>query len=197
GTLTYLAVPSMAQGDIFYADTATSIARLGAGTSGNYLKTQGAAANPVWTTPALNAALYIDNSIINSTGAGTLKVYTMPVNTIGGTGALRITQVGAVGSAANAVLGLRVGAVTVGQFPQLNDIGTGQITVTIQGINSTNQRYQSLAYIFGTATIGTSMRKVMSGTLTLNVDSAWVIDSTCGGVGPVADHLLLVEKLMN
>lgn len=40
-----------AQGDIAYASAAGVWARLAPGTSGYYLKTQGAAANPVWAVP--------------------------------------------------------------------------------------------------------------------------------------------------
>lgn len=40
-----------AQGDIFYRG-ASGIARLAAGTSGQFLKTQGAGANPAWATPS-------------------------------------------------------------------------------------------------------------------------------------------------
>ena len=54
-----IVVPSEAQGDILYRN-ASGWVRLGAGTSGYFLKTQGAAANPVW---ALN------------TGAGVLGSY--------------------------------------------------------------------------------------------------------------------------
>ena len=43
-----LTVGSQAQGDILYASSATAWTRLAAGTSGYFLKTQGAAANPVW-----------------------------------------------------------------------------------------------------------------------------------------------------
>lgn len=39
---------SQAQGDILYASSASALARLGAGTSGQFLKTQGAGANPTW-----------------------------------------------------------------------------------------------------------------------------------------------------
>lgn len=45
-----LTIASQAQGDLIYADSATTFARLGAGTSGQYLKTQGAAANPIWAS---------------------------------------------------------------------------------------------------------------------------------------------------
>jgi len=45
-----LTVSSQAQGDILYASGASTFARLGAGTSGQILKTNGAAANPAWAT---------------------------------------------------------------------------------------------------------------------------------------------------
>lgn len=38
----------IAQGDIFYVDASGNIVRLAAGTNGHFLKTQGAAANPIW-----------------------------------------------------------------------------------------------------------------------------------------------------
>jgi len=41
---------SIAQGDIFYVDVSGNIVRLGAGTNGHFLKTQGAAANPIWAS---------------------------------------------------------------------------------------------------------------------------------------------------
>ena len=46
--LATMVIASQAQGDIFYAASATAIARLGAGTSGYVLRTQGPAANPIW-----------------------------------------------------------------------------------------------------------------------------------------------------
>jgi hypothetical protein len=44
-------IASVVQGDILYYN-GTSWTRLGPGTSGEFLKTQGAGANPVWATPA-------------------------------------------------------------------------------------------------------------------------------------------------
>lgn len=49
GAFTTLKVGTTNQGDILY-DNATSFIRLTPGTSGQFLKTQGAAANPVWAT---------------------------------------------------------------------------------------------------------------------------------------------------
>jgi len=44
-------IPSgIAQGDIFYVDGSGNVVRLAAGTSGQYLRTQGAGANPVWAS---------------------------------------------------------------------------------------------------------------------------------------------------
>lgn len=45
-----LTIASQAQGDIIYASSGSAFARLGAGTSGQFLQTLGAAANPVWAT---------------------------------------------------------------------------------------------------------------------------------------------------
>ena len=44
-------ITSTAQGDIYY-NNGSAIARLGAGTSGQFLKTQGTGANPVWADSA-------------------------------------------------------------------------------------------------------------------------------------------------
>lgn len=53
---TSLKVTSQAQGDVIYASSATAWARLAPGTSGQFLKTQGAAANPIWATVTEGAA---------------------------------------------------------------------------------------------------------------------------------------------
>lgn len=45
-------VGSDAHGDIYFRNTSGVLARLAPGTSGKYLKTQGAAADPMWDTPA-------------------------------------------------------------------------------------------------------------------------------------------------
>ena len=44
---------SATQGDILYASAADTLAKLAAGTSGYYLKTQGAGANPIWSLPLI------------------------------------------------------------------------------------------------------------------------------------------------
>lgn len=55
-------VGSDAQGDIYYRNAGGSIARLGPGTSGQFLKTQGAAANPIWDT-----VIAISSKVITAT----------------------------------------------------------------------------------------------------------------------------------
>lgn len=61
-------VGSAVQGDILYRD-ASSWARLAAGTSGYFLKTQGAAANPVWASNASTPAGSDTQVQYNSAGA--------------------------------------------------------------------------------------------------------------------------------
>jgi hypothetical protein len=60
-------VGSAAQGDILYRGASTWT-RLGAGTSGQYLKTQGAGANPVWASVTASSAYRADFCLIDSTG---------------------------------------------------------------------------------------------------------------------------------
>ena len=49
-------IASTAQGDIYY-NNGSAIARLGAGTSGQFLKTQGTSANPTWGTVSTEKAI--------------------------------------------------------------------------------------------------------------------------------------------
>jgi len=49
-------LPSSAQGDIAYHN-GTRYVRLAPGTSGNFLKTQGAAANPIWDSPGMGTLI--------------------------------------------------------------------------------------------------------------------------------------------
>lgn len=58
-------VGSAAQGDILYRDSA-SWARLAAGTSGKFLKTQGAGANPLWDTPATGGVMYVGSTTLGA-----------------------------------------------------------------------------------------------------------------------------------
>jgi len=54
-------VGSDAQGDVLYHD-GTDYTRLGAGTSGHFLKTQGTSANPVWAADNAGSLVYLASS---------------------------------------------------------------------------------------------------------------------------------------
>ena len=59
------------QGDIVYRD-ASGLARLGAGTSGQFLKTQGTGANPTWDTVASNIEV-LSSATLDSTGVNAIQ----------------------------------------------------------------------------------------------------------------------------
>ena len=59
-------IPSLAQGDIFYYD-GSNFQRLGAGTSGQALVTNGAGANPSWGSVSSDYVLISDTTIANNT----------------------------------------------------------------------------------------------------------------------------------
>jgi len=56
------------QGDLLYRD-ASGLQRLGAGTSGQFLKTQGAGANPVWDTPTAGAMILLSSTTASSSSS--------------------------------------------------------------------------------------------------------------------------------
>ena len=60
-----------AQGNVFYATGSTAIAALGVGTSGQFLKTQGASANPAWAslTAASFATAGVPYCLVRNSGA--------------------------------------------------------------------------------------------------------------------------------
>ncbi len=62
------------QGDILYRD-GSGLQRLGAGTSGQFLKTQGTGANPVWANLASNVDI-VNYTTFDGTGANTMSVTT-------------------------------------------------------------------------------------------------------------------------
>lgn len=72
----------IAQGDIFYVNASGNIVRLAAGTNGHFLKTQGAAANPIWAAGASGSTTWLaltdtpgafDNGKIVKSGAAALS----------------------------------------------------------------------------------------------------------------------------
>ena len=69
-----IALGSDAQGDIMYYN-GTDWTRLGAGTSGQYLKTQGTGANPVWANVSGGSPTITRYTATNSPGAGMANAY--------------------------------------------------------------------------------------------------------------------------
>lgn len=120
---TSLTIASQAQGDIIYASSSTVFARLGAGTAGQVLTTQGAAANPTWA-----AAPFLPNNIQVFTSSGTWPkpagVTSVYVKVIGRGGN------GAAGSASGAAGG------GGGGYAEGIIAVTGNVTVTIGATNS-------------------------------------------------------------
>ena len=76
-SISALTVASQAQGDVIYASASNAWARLAPGTSGQYLKTLGASANPAWADCAGTVlttqgdVLYRDSSGLARLGVGT------------------------------------------------------------------------------------------------------------------------------
>lgn len=68
--LTDTDITGIAQGDILYRN-ATEWVRLAAGTAGQFLQTQGAAANPQWATPWSGAQVYYVGKHGNDSNSGT------------------------------------------------------------------------------------------------------------------------------
>jgi len=66
-----IAMGSDAQGDVLYHN-GTSYTRLGAGTSGQFLKTNGASANPSWAS--VSTSQYRDGLFVTQTGTTTMSV---------------------------------------------------------------------------------------------------------------------------
>lgn len=87
---------ALSQGDVFYYN-GTNVVRLAAGTSGHYLKTQGAGANPMWA--AVPSTLTVGSTTISGGTSGYI-----PYNNAGVYGELATTGSGSVVRATSPVL---------------------------------------------------------------------------------------------
>jgi hypothetical protein len=108
------------QGDVLIYGASGEPSRLGAGTSGQFLKTQGADANPVWanvSTPSVTVAS--DNTALDDDA-----VVTVPDNTFLVIGTLRFSMSGSTGAKAEAEI--------------KDSSGTVLDTVVLGGGNETN-----------------------------------------------------------
>lgn len=81
--LTALVATSQAQGDIIYASSATAMERLAAGTSGQFLKTLGAGANPVWAWGGMVQQVEGSTSAVVTVNSDIPKDDSIPQNTEG------------------------------------------------------------------------------------------------------------------
>ncbi len=88
------------QGDVYYVNSSSRLARLAAGTSGQILKTQGAGANPTWVTHDSTGDPHTQYSLVDGTRAftggisGTSATFSGAV----GTGALTASSVASSGA---------------------------------------------------------------------------------------------------
>ena len=76
--ITNLTVSSQAQGDLIYASSSSAWSRLGYGTTGQFLKTQGAGANPIWadvTSSADQTAMEAASSTTTYVSPGNQKYH--------------------------------------------------------------------------------------------------------------------------
>ena len=72
------------QGDILYANGSNTLAKLAAGTSGQFLKTLGSGANPVWASPAgvhTTQDWTAQGSAPSNPSAGTARMYVKTIDT--------------------------------------------------------------------------------------------------------------------
>lgn len=81
GTVTDLTITSEAQGDILYFN-GTNWVRLAAGTSGQFLKTLGAAANPAWDNVASSTQFFVTSSSTDAVGGTFTSTTATTVRTI-------------------------------------------------------------------------------------------------------------------
>jgi hypothetical protein len=87
-------IGSAAQGDLLYRGAA-AWARLGAGTSGQFLQTLGASANPAWSTGVqiLDRDVTV-NEVVSTAVETTVYTFSVPANTLSTNRAIRLTLLG-------------------------------------------------------------------------------------------------------
>lgn len=147
---------SDAQGDILYFN-GTDYVRLPAGTSGQFLETLGAGANPAWATaPGATAITMLDRNmaqldIVNTAAETTLYSYSVPGGTLGTNKALRVSILGDYlnnsGFSKNFTVKMKYGATTL--WGDVTSVPTNttrrgfKLDMILAAINSTSA--QSLA----------------------------------------------------
>lgn len=162
-------VGSDAQGDIYYRAAAGNVARLAPGASGAYLKTNGAAQNPSWGTPA-GAAVPITNYALSSgdgTATGTAYV-SIPGGTLSlvlGAGTYTVCAWAAVGFYGNVANDQARARVVIGTTNG-NDSLAGVWSTSSAFANSVLHPMQRLTGQTGTVGVNTQIsRQSGSGTV--------------------------------
>jgi len=182
-SLSDVVITSGAQGDILYHN-GTNWVNLAAGTSGKFLKTQGAAANPMWDTPTMTAAgsdtqvQFNDGGTALGGDAGLVYNKTTDALSVNG-GILPVTtDTGALGStskmwadlflASGAVVNFDNGNVTITHSSgiltlgssmdlRLTTAGTNAASVVLVGGTQTLTNKTLTSPAINTGTIGTSL----------------------------------------
>ena len=158
---------SVAQGDILYRNGSSQWVNLAPGTSGQYLQTLGASANPAWAN--VTSGFVIDKVTANTTVTTTTtetNIYSkaIPANTIGTDGMLRLTiRISDLDITANdnLVLRFKLGTTTMCTITITADgcVSTTNATVMlqflIQGDGATNAQ-GGMAWIRGTGMDGSA-----------------------------------------
>ncbi|HET6890484.1 MAG TPA: hypothetical protein VFH31_05230 [Pyrinomonadaceae bacterium] len=169
-------IGSAAQGDILYRDAA-GWARLGAGTSGYFLKTQGAAANPVWAAQATTGITL--GTPVASTSGTSIDFTSIPA------GVKRIT-ITFDGVSTN---GTDLFLFQLGDSGGVETTGYKSETAWIVGAASSNRVGSTAGFIMGVSGGGAS--NLFHGSVTLtryNSSHAWVASGTFaitdGNTGP-------------
>ena len=182
-----LAGLSYAQGDVLYHN-GTVLTRLAAGTSGKFLKTQGAGANPLWDTPGgvsgtINEIAYFDSA----TSIASLAVATYPSLT-------ELSYVKGATSAFQTQFGLKA--------PLASPTFTGTVTIptpfTLGAVSVTATGTQ-LNYLSGaTGTTGTTTTNLVFNTSpTLVTPTLGVASATSLATSAATPLLLTNGQLVN
>ncbi len=156
-----IAAIAFAQGDIMYYN-GTNVVALGPGTSGQFLKTQGAAANPVWATIAGGGDMLAANNLSDVANAATAFSNIKQAGTTAATGVLELatdaeTQTGTDTARAITPANLRAAAAgkkaiwidaaamrpkaTNGAGFSDYDSGTNDVTLRCADFDTTTQEY--------------------------------------------------------
>ena len=184
-----IAMGSDAQGDILYHN-GTSYVRLGAGTDGEFLKTQGAGANPVWATPVDTDTNTTISQIAFFT-SGSSQTWTVP----SGVTRIKVSAVGGGGGGSGS--GWEYGGGGGAYFEKVIDVTSGtDVTYTVgSGSSGTGQSqaaaggsttviYNSVTYTAGGGGGGGGSAGGSGGTATGGDINLSGVDGTRSGAMP-------------